>query len=135
MGLDIVCECGAHDIKVGSYSGVHRVRAAWIMAESLFQEDKGRAAAMLSAVVSESDVDYKVFAKTDGWLPGTRAFVYHSDCDGTWDAGEVRDIVQAIKTLRPHLKKTLPNHFDGEEFYLEEILTHCAENNETIHFC
>lgn len=135
MGLDIVCECGKQDIKVGSYSGVHRVRAAWILAESLHQEDKTVAASMRSAVVSESDVDYKAFRRIDGWLPGTRAFVDHSDCDGSWDASEIRDIVRAIKILLPHLKTTLPAYFDGDEFYLEEILAHCARNGEMIHFC
>lgn len=135
MGLDIMCECGKQDIKVGSYSGVHRLRVAWILAEALHQEDQVRASSMRSAIVSESEVDYDIFNKINGWLPGTLAFVYHSDCDGSWSVSEIRDIIRAVKILFPHLKTTMPAYFDGDEFYLEEILAHCARNGEMIHFC
>ena len=135
MGLDIVC--GDLNERVGSYSGVQRQRIAWIEAESKRQKSMGNvkaAEAMKKVIVSADEIDYALFEKTDGWLPGTRAFVDHSDCDGMWDAYEAAEILEAVRLLKPFFETD--DYFDEDgEYYLEEILRYAVKHQKDILFC
>lgn len=138
MGLDIAC--GRLVERVGSYSGVQRQRVVWIQAEIKRQEalgNNGLVQQMKKSIRSTEHVDYEAFEKTDGWLDGTRAFVDHSDCDGTWDASEAMSILEAVTTLEPFFDEETKKYYFNEDghYYLRDILVHSVRYKKDIMFC
>lgn len=137
MGLDIMC--GSLGVKVGSYSGVQQQRVAWIKAESMRQDSLGNKemATNMNTVICSRGIRYDFFTTIVDWLPGTRAFVDHSDCDGVWDCCEAKDILEAVKILKPFFSKDDADLYfetDGE-YYLKGILSYSVRHHKDIVFC
>lgn len=133
MGLDLYC--GNESQRVGSYSGVHVERAKWILAEAKRRTSIGNTAQAkrLKKLVMKTTrgvvIDYDAFQRMD-WLPGIRAFVDHSDCDGYWTPQEAEDMLDAIAILKPFFDPSL----EGQEYYLESIWKRSVDIQECISF-
>lgn len=137
MGLDLVC--GSISERVGSYSGVHRQRAAWIYAESARQKSLGNknlSDRMRKTIISEDKINYRDFDRIEDWLPGTKAFVSCSDHDGFWSQIESKDILDAVRILEPFFRRIdFILDFHQKQYYLKNILEYSVQNNENIYFC
>lgn len=125
MGLDLVC--GAVLQRFGSYSSLHMFRYQWIEAEACRQERRGChevAAHMREILYGDRFIDYETFVERRDipWLPGTRALIDHSDCDGEWSPVEARMILKAH-----HLLGIVHSP-------LVSILCHSVTTNQCIEF-
>jgi len=133
MGLDAFCN--GLSVRVGSYSTVQEQRVGWIKAEALRQPES--ADKILAVLTKEGGIDYEAFDNLpcDLLLVGTRAFVYHSDCDGEWTAEESEWILEAIDTLPLADTKECGSQWfmtaDGE-YYLSALFRESVKSGERV---
>jgi len=139
MGLDI--RCIDTFVRVGSYSGVHIQRIGFLRAEALRLREEDRheeADRVLACIRSASEIHYDLVLRLKNvLLPGTYAFVYHSDCDGSWEADEAEAILDALGRFRPFLRAIpeFKDRLDEEDrYYLEDILSLSVRTGEFIYF-
>lgn len=139
MGLDIVCR--GTSVRVGSYSGVHLQRIGFLRAEALRLREEDRheeADRVLACIRSASEIHYDLVRGLEKvLLPGTYAFVYHSDCDGSWDADDAAAILEALGRFRLFLRAIpeFKHRLDGKDrYYLEDILSLSVRTGEFIYF-
>jgi len=137
MGLDLYC--GNMVQRFGSYSIVHKVRILWIKAYSMWLKSQDKDNSMLLATIkTDNDINYKKFGtlqiQTMGF-EGLYAFVYHSDCDGSWDVEEVEIILETLNLIKLYLKELSLLFFEENgDYYLEKILKHSLATYNQIEF-
>ena len=130
-----MCECGFYSFKLGSYRSVQKLRVNWIKAE---MSRKPYLADGLKACIlpGEEGLDYvRLSREKENLLPGTVAFIFHSDSDGFWTTRETRSILKAILELKPFFQKTMDQRWFYEEdgcFVLEDLFQHCVSKGETV---
>lgn len=137
MGLEIYC--GDISMKVGSYSEVHRQRVGWLKAEAMRLDEQGEydQAQLVYECFRNHEIFYgKLKQIRKIVLPGSWAFVHHSDCEGTWESHEAQQILEAIETMRNYLQRTreCSVRFHDNQYYLERVLRCSAYTGQTIEF-
>ena len=140
MGLDLFC--GDYSIKMGSYSTVHIIRREWILAYIKYLESSTqKPLVLLNKLIQEMQYDkinYKTFTRISSdheGFQGLKIFVDHSDCEDDWSYEEVESIMQTLNLIRDHLKAESSSwHFNGDDYYLEEIFLLSIANQQDIRF-
>lgn len=146
MGLLLFC--GNMSIKMGSYSSVHIQRVGLIKAYILYLKETIPSSSNAMDNALQAVANRRLASKLGtilvqgGYCPsldttrlralkadmhgGIFSFVYHSDCDGSWNPAAAASIQRALHLLRPYLKRVeeLRGYLDKKsgEFYWEEIL-------------
>lgn len=115
MGLDIKILNTNESTRVGSYSSVHYLRAILIVFTIRYVRKhktkySNRIVRLLKSWLQRGEdifnqIDYKEIPEdcpdvlNESELSGIYWFVKHSDCNGSWSVGQVRDITVWLKAL------------------------------------
>lgn len=156
MGLSIVGSNSGASVRVGSYTGVHMLRAVIAILVARYFQAQGNEAGMNAALsyvpFDQDDDDIETMrldwngaisyagvperdngADLSGPLAGLSAFVNHSDCDGTHTPGECVDIDAMFKCICPvkteHLQPFITEEKEQGTFkeWVERIAAFYAE--------
>jgi hypothetical protein len=140
MGLDLVC--GDIIIKMGSYSSVQEQRALLLKGYIMWLHDQGihETAKTIGKCVKKRkdgfEIDYKNL-DMELLMPGMKAFIFHSDCEGEWSVQDAKDILESLEELRPFFQKI--QGFDyyciDDRYHLEDILEKSVQSYRSIQFC
>ena len=141
MGLDLFC--GNKYVCFGSYSIVHLIRLYWMKAfiewmkeqNELYEDDYN--VEYFVDIIRNNEIDYDKLSDIEldfKTFIGIKTFVSHSDCEGTWDSMESSDILFTLYCIKKYLKQIDKTHFEGDIYYLEDILKYSSKNDMYIRF-
>lgn len=122
MGLDLFCN--SYDIKMGSYTTVHKIRKYWIVAYIKYLESTNGPIVLLyelKQVINDDEINYDKFTRISSdheGFEGLKDFVDHSDCEGEWSYQEVESILETLELIRQYLKVESSSwDFDGDLYF------------------
>ena len=155
MGLDLICS--SMDVRVGSYSMVHKVRNYLIESlinyltkgitdkpnnnsvyERINKQAKIELLDLLNQVIINNEISYQKLIEIKPELSicnlnGFTCFINHSDCDGGINSIEAEQFIATLDTVKDFMNKDI-FHEDGE-FYLKKIFEESINTGEVIIFC
>ena len=150
MGLDIICNENIE--RVGSYTGVHRLRVYLIKSVIKYLEDSNKFEDLekeilveyLNSLLSENDdskINYDNYKGDMNTmmelydLAGFTSFIFHSDCDGILSSLEASDFLKTYDKIKNFIDKTDYHDEETGQFYLYEVFKESSDSGEPIYFC